>query len=128
VPLRALVVDDAGVLSATREQLTDVVRQVRAAGLATAVLSNADGRPRPALVDLVDLVVLCGSDALRKPDPAVFRAVAQRLGVAPGECVFVDDLAVNVRGAVAAGMAGVVHRDLATTTEELRVLLGLPLR
>ncbi len=125
MPLRALVVDDAGVLSGTREPLTGVVREARAAGLATAVLSNADGRPRPALTELVDLVVLCGSDALRKPDPAVFRSVAERLGVAPQECVFVDDLAVNVRGAVTAGMVGVVHRDLATTTEELRVLLDL---
>lgn len=125
--MRALVVDDAGVLSGTREPLTDVVRQVRAAGLATAVLSNADGRPRPALLELVDLVVLCGADALRKPDPEVFRDVAGRLGVTPQECVFVDDLAVNVRGAAAAGMTGVLHRDLATTVEELRVLLDLSL-
>ncbi|MCW2666711.1 MAG: hypothetical protein JWN57_1673 [Frankiales bacterium] len=125
--VRALVVDDAGVLSGTREPLTDVVRQARAAGLATAVLSNADGPARPALVDLVDVVVLCGSGALRKPDPEVFRAVAGRLGVEPGECVFVDDLVVNVRGAAVAGMAGVVHRDLATTAAELRVLLGLDL-
>ena len=82
---------------------------------------------RPALTELVDLVLLCGSGAVRKPDPQAFRDVARQLGVEPDACVFVDDLAVNVRGAAAAGMTGVLHRDLATTTDELRVLLGLDL-
>lgn len=43
----------------------------------------------------------------KKPDPAIFRAVAQRLGVAPGECLFVDDKAHNAKGAREAGMRGI---------------------
>jgi len=41
--------------------------------------------------------------------------------------VFVDDIATNVRGAVAAGMVGVHHVDTGTTLEELEALFGIAL-
>lgn len=114
-------------LSGTAEPLLDVVPLLRAAGLRTAVLSNADGPPRPGLLGVADLVLLSGDTGLRKPDPAAFLHAAGRLGVAPGECVHVDDLARNVRGAAAAGLVGVLHRTRAATVAELEVLLGVPL-
>ncbi|MFO1089123.1 MAG: HAD family phosphatase [Hyphomicrobiales bacterium] len=43
----------------------------------------------------------------KKPDPSIFAQVANRLGVAPADCLFIDDKAHNVTGAMAAGMAGV---------------------
>ena len=43
----------------------------------------------------------------KKPDPAIFRSVAQRLGVEPRECLFVDDKPHNARGAREAGMTGI---------------------
>lgn len=46
-----------------------------------------------------------GALKLAKPDPAVFAAMAARLGVAPEEGFFVDDLAENIGGAREAGMA-----------------------
>lgn len=45
---------------------------------------------------------------VRKPDPRAYTGPAQRLGVAPGECLFVDDRETNVAGARAVGMDG--HR------------------
>ena len=130
---RALVVDDLGVLrDAPGEPVRDdgvaaLVRSARAVGLRTAVLSNADDVDPVAGHDrLVDVVLVSGRTGLRKPDPAAFAHCARVLGVPPPECVVVDDLSVNVRGAVAAGMTGVLHRDLATTAQELEVLLGLP--
>ncbi len=72
-------------------------------------------------------MLLSGETGLRKPAPEAFAAAAGRLGVAPAECVLVDDLAANVRGAVAAGLVGVVHRTRAATVTELGALLGLPL-
>ena len=50
---------------------------------------------------------------------------AERLGVAPERCVFVDDLRENVEGAEAVGMAGVLHRDTAETIATLERLLGV---
>lgn len=114
-------------LSQTAEPMDDVVPLLRAAGLRTAVLSNADGPPRPGLTGLADLVLLSGETGLRKPQPAAFAHAAGRLGVAPAECVHVDDLAENVRGAVAAGLVAVLHRSRAATLAELEALLGVGL-
>ncbi len=43
----------------------------------------------------------------KKPDPAIFTAVAEQLGVEPQECLFIDDKPHNARGAREAGMTGV---------------------
>jgi HAD superfamily hydrolase (TIGR01509 family) len=42
----------------------------------------------------------------RKPSPAVFRRVADAIGVAPGRLAFFDDLPENVHGARRAGLLG----------------------
>ncbi len=47
---------------------------------------------------------------LRKPDPAVYALAAERLGLPPDACVFVDDLGGNLKPARALGMATVLHR------------------
>lgn len=39
-----------------------------------------------------------------KPDPALFLHAAQRMGLAPGQCVVVEDSEVGVEAALAAGM------------------------
>lgn len=128
----ALVVDHGGVLHGAVDgrDLHGVLATARAAGLRTALLSNAErdehlAGPWP---QLVDVAVRSGEVGLRKPDPRVYALVAERLGVAPDRCVFVDDLVANVRGAVAAGMTGVLHERYDRTVVELEVLLGVPLR
>jgi HAD superfamily hydrolase (TIGR01509 family) len=130
VRYRALVVDDLGVLrpgpgaAPPPDGVAGLVRQARAAGLRTAVLSNAPAvDPAAGFEALVDLVCVSGGTGLAKPDPRAFLDCARRLGVAPQECVLVDDLASNVRGAVRAGMTGVVHHTVEGTAAELAVLL-----
>lgn len=124
--LRALVVDDQGVLSLAEPGMADVVAAARRAGLRTGLLSNAEGAGHP-YGDLVDAAVLSGEAGVRKPDPAAFLLVARRLGVRPDECVMVDDLVANVRAAVAVGMVGVLHRSVAATSGELEALFGVRL-
>lgn len=117
-----------GVDAAGEPPLLDALRQARAAGLRTALLSNADGAwelPDRADFDteaLFDTVVISGAVGLRKPDPRIFTLTADRLGTSIGDCVFVDDLAVNVRGAVTAGMIGVHHTSVEATLLELTAL------
>ena len=124
----AVLLDDLGVLSATVDgSLLPCVARLREHGLLTAVLSNADGPPRSGLEGLGP-VLLSGRTGLRKPDPAAYVHAAAVLGVPPGRCVVVDDLAHNVRGAVAAGMTGVHHVGLERTLVELEALLGVRLR
>ena len=45
-----------------------------------------------------------------KPKPAIYRTLTDRYGLAPRECFFVDDLAANVEGALAAGWQGQVFQ------------------
>ncbi len=120
----ALLVDYAGVF--TDPGIRAVVARVRAHGIKTALVSNADFVP-PGLPDVFDTVVVSGEVGVAKPDPAIFALTAARLGVAAAACVFVDDVAGYARGAVAAGMTGVCHHRLESTVEELGVLFGLDL-
>ncbi len=119
----ALVMDWGGVLTDGPE-LLDLVRRAAAAGVSTALVSDAPSVPRDC-ADVFDLVVLGGALGVRKPDPEVYRQVAEILGVAPSECVVVDDLARNVRGARAAGAVVVHHTEAERTIAEVEILLGL---
>jgi HAD superfamily hydrolase (TIGR01509 family) len=58
---------------------------------------------------LFDDVVASGDVGLAKPDVAIYRLAANRLGVEPPDCLFVDDMARNVAGARAAGMRAHLH-------------------
>jgi HAD superfamily hydrolase (TIGR01509 family) len=121
--VRALLMDYAGVLTEAPE-LLDVVARARAAGVATALVSDAQVVPT-ACVNAFDLLALADALGVRKPDPELYRRVAARLGVAVGECVVVDDHARNVRGARAAGAIVVHHVSADTTVMELEALLDL---
>lgn len=124
VALRGLVVDFGGVLT-DGPQVLDVVRRARAAGHPVALVSDAHAVP-DACAAAFDVLVLGPVLGARKPDPEVFRRTAELLGLAPEECVVVDDLVANVRGARAAGAVVVHHVDPDATVAEVEVLLDLP--
>jgi epoxide hydrolase-like predicted phosphatase len=110
--------------------MTGLVRRARAGGLRTALLSNSWGNsyPRDGWDDMFDAVVISGEVGMRKPEPGIFRHVADKLELAPAQIVFVDDLVPNVRAAAAVGMVGVHHRSYDETATKLETLFGLPLR
>jgi putative hydrolase of the HAD superfamily len=54
-----------------------------------------------------------------KPSPSFYHACAFAAGVSPGECLFVDDLEVNVQGARSVGMRGIQYRDYPTLVDDL---------
>lgn len=81
-----------------------------------SVLSNADVSLRGRLVEemrihhLFDDIVCSAEVGMAKPEPEIFRLAAARLGVAPEECVFVDDWDQNIDAARQVGMIGVLYR------------------
>ncbi len=112
------------------ERMMDAVRRVRAAGLRTGLISNSMGGAsydRDLFPELFDGVVISGEVGMHKPQPEIFLLGAERAGVAPEECVFVDDLRENCAGAEAVGMTVVLHRGADTTVPELEHLLGVEL-
>ncbi|MCW0213370.1 MAG: HAD-IA family hydrolase [Pseudonocardia sp.] len=118
--LRGLILDYGGVLT-DGEAMAAVPRRARAAGLRLALLSDAHAVP-DELREEFDVVVLGAATGARKPDPEAFRRTAELLGLPPGDCVVVDDVPVNVRGAVACGAVGVLHSTPEITLCELGVL------
>jgi len=57
-----------------------------------------------------------------KPDAAFFKACVDRVGAAPGSCIFIDDALANVEGARAVGLQAVHYRDTSSLIAELRRL------
>jgi putative hydrolase of the HAD superfamily len=118
-------------LFATMKQdlrMQDAVAFARAQGIRTALVSNSwGGRDYPAdvLERLFDVVLISGEIGLRKPDPAIYARAASELQLEPSECVFVDDFRVNVEGAEAVGMAGILHRATEETLKKLEGFLPL---
>lgn len=108
----------------------DMLRALRGAGFGTGLLSNSWGfgdYPRADFPGLFDTVVISGEVGMRKPEPEIFKHAAAAMGLAPRECVFVDDVDVNVDAARACGMTGVHHQDPASTALALQGLLGVSL-
>jgi putative hydrolase of the HAD superfamily len=113
----------------TSPGMIGVVQRAKDRGIRTGLLSNSWGLSydRTGWAELFDALVISGEVGMRKPEPAIYQLAAERLGVRPEECVFVDDLVENVRGAAAAGMVGVHHTALDSTVAELETLFGVPL-
>jgi epoxide hydrolase-like predicted phosphatase len=111
------------------ERMLGAVSAIRDHGLKTGVISNTWGRhTTPSEQEgLFDVFIRSGVEGLRKPLPEIYLLAAERLRVGADECVFVDDIPVNVEGARAAGMTGVLHKDPAITIPRLEELLGLDL-
>ncbi len=79
----------------------------------TGILSNAWPDLRKIIIEphrlsqVVDTVVISAEEGMVKPDARIYHIAAERLGVSPGEAIFVDDMAENIVGAQRAGMPGV---------------------
>jgi putative hydrolase of the HAD superfamily len=117
--------------SAPDEDMLAAVRRARAAGIRTGLVSNSWGTrryPRELLSELFDGLVISGEVGIRKPAPEIYALGAQRIGLPPKSCVFVDDLPFNLTPAAELGMATVHHRTAEETLAELEFLLGVRLR
>ena len=113
------------------EAMFEALRRARAAGVRTGMISNSWGRgryDRSRFGELFDGVVISGEVGLHKPQAQIFELGAERVGLPPSQCVFVDDLRENCEGAEAVGMISVLHRGAAETIARLEELLGVPLR
>ena len=111
------------------ESMLDAVRELRQAGLLTGLISNSWSTAhydRDLLSELFDAVVISADVGLHKPQPEIYLLAAERLGVDPEQCLFVDDLRENCEGAEAVGMTAIRHHSAPETIARLRELTGVP--
>ena len=70
-------------------------------------IQNADGR-------IVSSFVKCN-----KPEKEIYLKLLDKYKLEASECVFIDDLEVNIKGASDVGINGIVYKNLADTLEKL---------
>ncbi len=115
-----------------RAEMVIAIGRIRAEGLRVGALtnnwaasgerSNGDQHALP-----FDTIVESAVEGIRKPDPAIYSLVCDRLAVTPDECVFLDDLGVNLKPARAMGMTTIKVLDPVGALDELAGHLGFPL-
>lgn len=93
------------------------------------LVSNAprwleDDLERLGLTDLAHSVVNSSRVGASKPDRRIYEIAAERAGVTPDRCLFVDDRQENVDAAVALGMTGLLHRDASDLRTALLPITG----
>jgi 2-haloacid dehalogenase len=109
-----------------------IMRELRAAGLATYALSNWSAETFPTtrgrfpFLDEMDGILISGEVRVGKPDPAIFRELVRRYDLTPETTVFIDDWDRNVAVASDLGMIAVRFFDADQLRHDLRAL-GLPL-
>jgi putative hydrolase of the HAD superfamily len=125
-----------------RPAMLHAIKAIRAHGLKVAALTNnwtasptpddADRRDDKAPHSLghlgdFDVVVESAVEGLRKPDPRIYELVCDRLGIAPTDAVFLDDLGVNLKPARALGMTTIKVTEPGEALAELTAVLGFAL-
>jgi 2-haloacid dehalogenase len=99
---------------------------LRARGYAIHAITNwsAETWPigvatHPRLGTAFGVTIVSGQERLLKPDSRIFALLCDRAGLAPSECLFIDDSPKNVAGAQAFGM----QAELFTTPDALETVL-----
>ena len=119
--------------SVLADRSAESLARLRQAGLKLAVVSNSDGRVEQALAaagirHYFDVVIDSALIGVEKPDPRIFHAALEALGVAPEEALYVGDLYdIDVVGARAAGLDAVLLAGPEDTTGlDCRVTASIP--
>lgn len=92
------------------------------------VISDASSDTREKVKDwvnleLFDAIVISAEEGVCKPDPRLYEAVLDRLGVEAEAAVFIDDRMGNVEGARRLGMEAILYHDFAQMRHELEECL-----
>ena len=122
-----------------RPAMVAALDAVKAAGFKTACLTNnvvphdvessAISTDRSialaAVMARFDAIVESSKVGVRKPEPRFYEIACELLGVRPGDCIFLDDLGINLKPAAAMGMKTIKVLDPATALAELAQATGL---
>lgn len=105
-----------------------LIRELLKIGLRIYVLSNAGyvfrevSRTFPS-VDQYSGLMFSAEEKIRKPETEIYTRLCERFSLVPEECIFVDDMDVNVRAAESVGMHGYVFDCLDGLRAHLKEVL-----
>ena len=124
-----------------RPAMVAALDAVKAAGFKTACLTNnvvnTDAESTAIRTDRsialaatmarFDVVVESSKVGVRKPEPRFYEIACELLDVRPSDCVFLDDLGINLKPAAAMGMHTIKVVDPAVALAELSTVIGVAL-
>jgi len=124
-----------------RPQMVEALRRCKAAFRVACITNNMKSGEGPGMarspekalavaeiMALFEHVVESSKLGLRKPDPRIYRHACDLLGVVPEDCVYLDDLGINLKPARALGMRTIKVGDPDAAIDELQVMVGIALR
>ena len=119
------------------QPMVDLMRSLRERGLRMALLTNNVREWEPLwrsmlpVDEIFELVVDSAFVGMRKPEPEIYELTLARLRAAdglrdlePGECLFVDDVEVNVRAARELGLRAVHFQSNEQAMPEIQAAAG----
>lgn len=139
--VEAFIKNDPGIEKELRESLNNIsgmlvrydyaipwVKALKQSGYQVLVLSNFSHKAVADCGEVLDFLpftdggILSYQDHVIKPQPEIYDLLMERYGLVPEECVFMDDILVNVEAAQKAGIHGIHFRDKEQAEKELHDL------
>jgi epoxide hydrolase-like predicted phosphatase len=110
--------------------MIDLIREVRRDGYRTSLLTNnvkeweATWRSMMPIDEMFETVIDSAFVGCRKPDPRIYELTLERIGLEPEQCIFIDDMEINIEAANELGLHGVHFRETAQARAEVHALLS----
>lgn len=104
------------------------IKELKEKGYRVFVLSNFSEKSARECEDALDFLpytdggILSYQDKVIKPQPEIYELLLKRYGLIAGECVFLDDLQVNLDGAERFGIHTILFKNRLQAVEELKKL------
>ncbi len=111
-------------------EMIELMRELKADGLQMAMLTNNVREWEPLwrsmlpVDEIFETVVDSGFVGCRKPESKIYQLTLERIGRSAGDCLFIDDILVNVEAAHKAGINAVHFQDNAQAIPEIRAALA----
>ena len=77
------------------------------------------------IMEIFDAVIESSHEGIRKPNPKIFELACDRINVKPMDCVFLDDLGINLKPARAMGMTTIKVLDQDQALKDLSLATGI---
>ena len=97
------------------------------------VLGAGMTRSEEAAIEVADImarfahVIESSKAGVRKPDPRIYLMMCEKLGIEPGECIYLDDLGINCKPAAQLGMHAIKVTSGEQALADLSGVLGMEL-
>lgn len=122
-----------------RPEMVRAIDTVKRLGFLTACLTNnvlsepkedstLDANKRAAIAAILakfDALIESSKVGVRKPEPSFYEIACSTVGVSPDECVFLDDLGINLKPAAAMGMTTIKVTGARQALDELGRILNV---